>query len=166
LLEMRVAAQRDLAGALATWRSANTARGLPPSIERISRVAEKLSSPEAVVVVGCEDEKVLGMALAEPFRDRDGSGPVVPFAGHISMVFVLPERWGAGIGGQLLDQLHRQMRERGWSRTSVWTRSSNSRARALYAGRGYELTAETKHLENGDQIVQYQTDLTRPTTGG
>ena len=43
---------------------------------------------------------------------------------------------------QLLDALHRAMRERGCNAASLWTRASNKRAGRLYEGRGYHLTAD------------------------
>lgn len=98
------------------------------------------------------------MALVEPYREQHGSGRVRPDAGHVSMVFVAPERWGRGVGGQLLDALHLAMRARNWETSSLWTRSSNERARRLYEGRGYRPTAEAKHLR-GHEIVRYELQL-------
>jgi ribosomal protein S18 acetylase RimI-like enzyme len=74
------------------------------------------------------------MALAEPYRAKDGSGPLMVDRGHVSMVFVAPTRWGSGIGCELLDALHLTMREHGYSSASLWTRASNERARRLYEG--------------------------------
>ena len=74
------------------------------------------------------------------------------------MVFVDPERWGRGVGGQLLDALHEEMRAGGWTTSSLWTRSSNDRARRLYEGRGYQLTGDVKHLR-GYEILRYERQL-------
>ena len=99
------------------------------------------------------------MALAEPYRAKDGSGPVMIDRGHVSMVFVAPTRWGSGIGRELLDSLHLTMRERGYSVASLWTRASNERARRLYEGRGYQRTPDVKQLPGGDEIVHYEIAL-------
>ena len=99
------------------------------------------------------------MALAEPYRAQDGCGPVMTDRGHVSMVFVAPKRWGCGIGRELLDALHRAMRERGYNAASLWTRASNGHARRLYEGRGYQLTADVKQLPGGDEIVRYEIAL-------
>lgn len=141
--------------ALHVWRAARTADGNPPSKARIDRVRRKLADTAASLLVGCDGELVVAMALSEPYRERDGAGTVRPHAGHVSMVFVDPERWGRGVGSRLLDALHREMRARDWRTSSVWTRSSNVRARRLYEGRGYRLTDDIKHL-SGHEIVRYE----------
>jgi ribosomal protein S18 acetylase RimI-like enzyme len=127
----------------------------------VARVEEKLAEAAACLVVVCDDGAVAGMALAEPHRSQDGHGPVVIDRGHVSMVFVAPARWGSGIGRELLDALHRQMREHGYSSASVWTRASNERARRLYVGRGYDLTGHVKRMAGGEEIVRYELALDR-----
>jgi ribosomal protein S18 acetylase RimI-like enzyme len=146
-------AQRE--GALHVWSAARTADGNPPSTARIDRVGQKLADPAASLLVGCDGDVVVAMALAEPFCERDGAGPVRPDAGHVSMAFVDPGRWGRGIGGRLLDSLHEEMLAREWRTSSVWTRSGNSRARRLYEGRGYTPTGDAKQL-HGEEIVRYR----------
>jgi len=146
-------AQRE--GALQVWSAARTASGNPPPPARVERVGQKLADPAASLLVGCDGDVVVAMALAEPFRERDGAGPVRPDAGHVSMVFVDPERWGRGIGTRLLDALHEEMLAREWRTSSVWTRSENSRARRLYEGRGYGPTGDGKRLR-GEEIVRYE----------
>ena len=148
------ATRAQRAGALDVWRAARTAAGTPPSPARVDRVREKLGDDTACLLVGC-DGLVVAMALAEPYRERRGAGAVRPGAGHVSMVFVDPERWGRGVGGQLLDALHQEMRARGWTTSSLWTRSSNDRARRLYEGRGYQLTGDVEHLR-GQEILRYE----------
>ena len=142
------------AGALRVWRAARTAAGIPPSPARIDRVREKLLDDEACLLVGCEGA-VIAMALAEPYRDKQGAGAVRLGAGHVSMVFVDPEHWGRGVGGQLLDALHQEMRARGWTTSSLWTRVGNDRARRLYEVRGYLQTGETKRLRE-HEILRYE----------
>lgn len=154
---LAVPAQRS--GALEVWRAANTARGNAPAPRRVARVKAKLADPAALLVVGCDGDTVIAMAVAEPARQDCGAGLILPCAGHVSMVFVAPERWGVGVGTQLMEALHLQMRARGWDTASLWTRTSNQPARRLYAGRGYRLTADVKALDGGDEIVRYE--LTR-----
>jgi ribosomal protein S18 acetylase RimI-like enzyme len=132
---------------------------LAPTSARIERVEHKLADATAYLVVACDDEGVVGMALAEPYRAQDGSGPVTVDRGHVSMVFVAPTRWGRGIGRELLCALHSVMRERGYNAASLWTRASNERARRLYEGSGYHLTADVKQLPGGDEIVLYEIAL-------
>jgi ribosomal protein S18 acetylase RimI-like enzyme len=119
------------------------------------RVEEKLADPSARVVVVCDGEELVGMALAEPSK-HDGTGAIITGVGHVSMVFVAPTRWGLGIGGRLVEALHTEMRDANWHKASLWTRASNDRARRLYERSGYTTTGDAKHLESGDEIVRYQ----------
>jgi len=98
----------DHEAAIGVWRAANIARLLPPSVERVARIWEKLADPGACLVIGhpSASRDVLAMALAEPGRAQDGAGAVIPGGGHVSMVFVHPDMWGRGVGRQLLQGLH------------------------------------------------------------
>ena len=102
----------------------------PPGGDRVARIWEKVAKPGACLVVGhlTPDRDVVAMALAEPGRAEHGAGVVIPGYGHESMVFVHPDMWGRGIGGQLLQGLHERASARGWSRTTLWTRASNARS--------------------------------------
>jgi hypothetical protein len=63
--------------ALHVWRAARTANGNPPSKARIDRVRKKLADTAASLLVGCDDDLAVAMALAEPYRER-GAGAVRP----------------------------------------------------------------------------------------
>jgi ribosomal protein S18 acetylase RimI-like enzyme len=145
-------------GALDVWRAANMARHKRPSPARVARVREKLEDASVCLVVGSENGKVIAMAMAEPTRARHGAGRTVPRSGHVSMVFVAPDRWGQGIGSQLLDAVHHEMHVRGWETSFLWTGSSNTQARRLYEGHGYSLTGEIQH-HSDETIVRYQLQL-------
>jgi GNAT superfamily N-acetyltransferase len=124
----------------------------------VARIWEKVAKPGACLVVGhlTPDRDVVAMALAEPGRAEHGAGVVIPGYGHESMVFVHPDMWGRGIGGQLLQGLHERASARGWSRTTLWTRASNARARGLYEGQGYRRSGQETILGNGDPILQFE----------
>jgi GNAT superfamily N-acetyltransferase len=72
------------------------------------------------------------------------------------MVFVHPEMWGHGVGRQLLQGLHERASERGWRRTTLWTRASNARAQRLYEGQGYRRSGHETNLGSGDSIFQFE----------
>lgn len=146
------------AGALRVWQAARVAGGIPPSEARVDRVRAKLADEGAQLLVGCDGDRVVAMALVEPFREEQGDGAVRSQAGHLAMVFVDPELWGRGVGGRLLDAVHREMRARGLRTSSVWTRSENVRAGRLYEGRGYRPTGDAKRLR-GHAIVRYELRL-------
>ncbi len=50
--------------------------------------------------------------------------------------------------------LHVAADQRGWVRTTLWTRKSNERALRLYTRCGYRLTGRAAALRVGDPIVQ------------
>ena len=148
----------DHEAAVHVWHAANAARLLPPSVDRVARIWEKLAEPEACLVIGHLDaaRDVVAMALAEPGRAERGAGAVIPGYGHVSMVFVHPDVWGRGVGGQLLQGLHERASERGWNRTTLWTRASNARARRLYEGQGYRRSGHETTLGSGDSVLQLE----------
>ncbi|MHB8274288.1 MAG: GNAT family N-acetyltransferase, partial [Dermatophilaceae bacterium] len=148
----------DHEAAARVWRGANIARLLPPSVDRVARVREKLADPSVCLVIGRSDASggVLAMALAEPGRAEPGAGAVIPGYGHVSMVFVHPDMWGRGVGRQLLQGLHERASERGWRRTTLWTRASNARAQRLYEGQGYRRSGHETTLGSGDPILQLE----------
>jgi ribosomal protein S18 acetylase RimI-like enzyme len=147
---------RDVDGAVAVWQAANAARGMTPSWDRVARVREKLTAPDALIGVARSGDEVIAMTLGEMGRAEDGEGPVEPGFGHISMVFVHPDRWSHGIGGELLDWIHQEMSELGWYLISLWTRDVNERALRLYEGHGYERTGREQRLPDGSRTVQLE----------
>ena len=154
---VRVAAHAALPAAQRVWRVSTAARGRAPSEQRIERVQNKLQDTDAMVVLGWLDEQVVAMALAEPRREDDGAGPVLPGWGHVSMVFVSPDRWGQGTGTVLLQGLHRLIAStRGWTSTGLWTRTGNLRAQRLYVGNGYLTTGQADTLPTGETIMEME----------
>jgi ribosomal protein S18 acetylase RimI-like enzyme len=148
----------DHESAVRVWNAANVARLLSPSGDRVARIWEKVADPGACLVIGHldADRDVMAMALAEPGRAEHGAATVIPGYGHVSMVFVHPDMWARGIGRQLLQGLHERASERGWSRTTLWTRASNARARGLYEGQGYRRSGQETTLGSGDPILQFE----------
>lgn len=119
--ELRVALPTDHEGALEAWRLAQAGRGLRPPATRVARVREKLT--EGLLVVVAEDDHVLGMALGEAGRAKDGAGDVEPGLLHLAMVFVAPDHQRQGIGAALVEGLADAAWEQGFRTVSVWSRT-------------------------------------------
>lgn len=154
MVEVRVAVTvAELEEARECWRAANVARGKVPGTERVERVREKLADPEALVLVAVEGGCVVGMVLAEAGRAEDGRGPVEPGLCHVSMVFVRPERWGAGVGAALLGVLKACAAGRGQSRLQLWTGVANERALALYRRVGFRASGRRHEIFGVGQVV-------------
>ena len=139
--------------ALAVWYAARVDEGKEPDPRRVDRVREKLADAGAHLVVVERAGHVVGMALAEPFREQDGSGRVVPGHGHVSMVFVHPEHQRRGVGSELLRDL---IDEVPWPRLSLWTRDANLAAQRLYAATGFAPGGESGRTPHGDPMRRWQ----------
>jgi GNAT superfamily N-acetyltransferase len=126
----------------------------------VARIWEKLAEPEACLAIGHldEDRDVAAMALAETGRAEHGAGAVIPGYSHVSMMFAHPDMWGRGLGRQLLQGLHERASERGWSRTTPWTRASKARAQPLCVGQGYRRSGQDQETTfgSGDPILQLE----------
>ena len=139
--------------AVAVWHAARVAEGKDPDPDRVRRVHDKLAEPDALLVVVERAGRVVAMALAEPFRERDGAGSVVPGRGHVSMVFVHPELQGRGVGSELMRRL---IAEAPWSTLSLWTRDANTPAQRLYAASGFSPAGETGRTPHGDPSQRWE----------
>jgi GNAT superfamily N-acetyltransferase len=82
---------------------------------------------------------LVGMASAEA-RGENGTGHVIPGGCFLSYLFVVPERWGEGIGGAILDAVLGEARRRHYSRIHLWTHEDNERSHRLYRSRGFSPT--------------------------
>ncbi|MCU1592969.1 MAG: GCN5-related N-acetyltransferase [Frankiales bacterium] len=119
--ELRIALPTDHDGALEAWRLAQAGRGLRPPATRVARVREKLA--EGLLVVVAQGDEVVGMALGEPGRAKDGAGDLEPELLHLAMVFVVPDQQRQGIGAALVEGLADAAWEQGYRKVSVWTRT-------------------------------------------
>jgi ribosomal protein S18 acetylase RimI-like enzyme len=149
----RLARPAEIEPAVDIWEQANIARGKIPSSERIVRVRAKLTDRFALVMVAVDDVDPVGMALAEPGRDSDGSGQPLPELCHISMIFVRPDHWGEHIGQSLLDAIAEHAARRGHTHLQLWTGHSNQRAQRLYQRAGFLPSGRTKQLDTGEPVI-------------
>ena len=83
------------------------------------------------------------MAAAEPLWGEHGAGSVTPGGAFLSYLFVVPARWGEGIGGAILDAVLAQAKRRRYSRIHLWTHEDNERSHRLYLSRGFSATGRT-----------------------
>ena len=155
MLELRVALPHDHEGAVAVWRAAQGGRGLRPGAARVARVAEKVG--EGLLVVGAEGPSVVGMALAEPGRAKDGAGDLAPGLLHLSMVFVAPRSQRQGVGSALVEALADAAWEQGFRSVSVWSRTPE-----FYEACGLEPSGRTQVLADGTVATQLVAELEPP----
>ena len=101
------------------------------------------------------------MALAHPFRASGGTGDVIPGTLFLNLIYVLPDRWGQGIGGTMLDAVIAEGARRGCHRIYLWTHEhQNERAHQLYQSRRFAQTGRTAHDDAGTLVGEWLYDGT------
>lgn len=89
--------------------------------------------PAIVVVADDSRSTIVGYAFANP---TDGDEATFSLA-HI---YVRPDRWGEGVGRQLLEHVEGTVRSRGGERITLSVMAENDRAIRFYEEAGYDRT--------------------------
>jgi GNAT superfamily N-acetyltransferase len=147
---IRLGDAADVDAAVSVYEQSNLARrhGVWPNrAARTERARSHLRQPASWFLVATEETAVVAMASVEPLRGEDATGPVIPDACFVSLLYVMPERWGEGIGGSLLDAVLAEAKRRQYSRIHLWTHEDNERSHRLYRSRGF---APTGRLAGGE----------------
>lgn len=134
-------------------------RDRPIPRSRIEHVTASLRAPATWFLVAHDDGAPVGMAAAMPSRTGDGAGPVIPGVCYLDLVFVVPERWGEGIGGVLLDAVLTEARARGYSSIHLWTHDDNERSHRLYRSRGFAPSGRTRRDDAGGQVSEWAREI-------
>ena len=101
------------------------------------RWAERLEADEHWSLGAFEPEaRLVGLVAIRPDYDREGN--LVPGVGHVSSLFVHPDRWREGIASWLLAQGEAEMSNRGFPVGRLWT-PDGAPAQAFYRAAGYEM---------------------------
>jgi GNAT superfamily N-acetyltransferase len=136
----------DVDAAVAVFERSNLARrrGVwPDRAARVERARTHLRDPGSWFLLANDGPVVVGMASAEALRGDGGAGPGIPGGCFLNLLFVVPERWGEGIGGAILDAVLAEARRRRYSRIHLWTHDDNERSHRLYSSRGFSPTGRT-----------------------
>ena len=115
----------------------------PNRAARLERVRTHLRDPASWFLLASERTALVGMASADALRGEDGAGSIVPGGCFLGYLFVVPERWGEGIGGVILDAVLAEAKRRRYSRIHLWTHEDNERSHRLYRSRGFSPTGRT-----------------------
>ena len=164
---MRLGTADDIGAALSVYERSNLARrrgDWPNRGSRMAQVGDRLRDPETWYLVAEEGGSALAMAAAQPLRADEGKGPVTPGALFLNLLFVVPECWGQGIGGVLLDAVIDEAARRGYTSMQLWTdEADNGRAHRLYRRHGLAPSGR-RRLHEGVLIGEWITRLP-PTPG-
>ena len=121
-----------------SWQS--TYRGvLPPHyLDRLTparrlpvwqRVIRETDCPRAGVIVAEAHRRIIGFVQVTPTRDPDSDSAAV---GELTAIYVLPGRWGQGIGRQLMTAAINRMTAAGFDQATLGVLHTNVRARHFY----------------------------------
>jgi len=145
-LRIRLGDAADVDAAVSVFERSNLARRQgrwPNQAARVEHLRAKLRDPGAWFLMATAGPTVVAMASAEALRSEEGAGPVIPGGWFLSYLFVVPERWGEGIGGAILDAVLVEASRRDCSRMQLWTHDDNERSHRLYRSRGFSPTGRT-----------------------
>lgn len=87
-----------------------------------------------LLVARDDEDRVVGFVTFEPEK---GSFEKRVAVGVVQNIYVVPERRGEGIGGELLARAERQLRADGAEVVTLEAMADNERARAFYRHHGY-----------------------------
>ena len=153
----------DVDAAVSIYERSNLARRHGDWQSRSSRVTEVTTSLHNALhdaaswfLIGRDGSEAVAMALILPFRASGGTGHVIPGTSFLSLIYVLPDRWGKGIGGTMLDAVIDEAARRGCHRIYLWTHEhQNERAHRLYQSRRFARTGRTMHDDEGKPIGEW-----------
>lgn len=108
------------------------------------------------VFVAEDEGEVVGVVVAGPDPDDYDRG-------HLSRLYVAPERWGGGIGSALYERAVEHLQGRGFDVATLWVLEANLRTRGWYERRGWQLTGRRKPAYEPGAIddVGYELKLRR-----
>jgi len=88
-----------------------------------------------LVVEATEDEQqILGFVSYGTSRDDDADKQKV---GEVAAIYLLPDAWGKGAGGQLMGAALGRLAGAGFAEATLWVLDTNVRARRFYQAGGW-----------------------------
>jgi GNAT superfamily N-acetyltransferase len=167
LIDVRLGTLADVDEAALVYARSNLARRQGDWPSRAARIAQVIASlhdaadhdTAAWSLIGRDGTEAVAMALVHPFRTDGGNGDMVAGTWFLSLIYVLPERWGTGIGGLLLDAVIEEAKRRGGHHICLWTHEDqNERAHRLYRSRSFAPTGRTMQDGEGHLIGEWCSD--------
>ena len=160
--ELRLGAPEDVETAVTIYERSNLARRhqtWPGRSTRLAQVMASLRDGSSWFLLAHEGHEAVAMALVLPFRADRGAGPVVEGSSFLDLIYVVPERWGRGIGTAVLDEVIAEAARRSSRRIYLWTHErDNERAQRLYLSHGFIRTGTTGEDDSGQPIAEWLHD--------
>lgn len=114
----------------------------------VPSVRSWLSSGQLYGMIACENGRPVGCAIYGRGRD-DGYGDWC----EIVSLYLLPECMRRGVGGALLEEVQRVMREDGYTRFYLWAIEGNQIADGFYRKHGFIRTTDRIPYRIGGEEV-------------
>jgi ribosomal protein S18 acetylase RimI-like enzyme len=111
-----------------------------------------IDDAERILDVAEDEESVVGFISGGPSEESPG-------AFNLVRVYVRPERWGDGIGRQLLEHFEEAVSEREHDRITLGVMADNDRAIRFYESMGYTRTEEFYDGVIDTNSYVYETEL-------
>jgi GNAT superfamily N-acetyltransferase len=121
-------------------RGATARSGRSMDASHIEETRDRIARDDSWFFIARDESEPIGMAMAMSAGDEPVSRPSAPGLCYLDLIFVVPERWGEGVGSLLLDTVVSDARLRGFSHINLLTHDDNERAHTLYGSRGFERT--------------------------
>ena len=126
----------------------------PSYLERIADVADR--APRTEILVAVQDGEIVGsLTLELSRRVNPNDDPLEGHRAHIRMLGVAPGHQGRGIGTRLMHEAEERARAAGKTEITLHTTEPMAIARTMYAGLGYERTAD-EVLPDGFVLMGYR----------
>ena len=158
-IDVRLVNLDDVDAAVSVYERSNLARrhgAWPSRSARVTEVTARLHDAASWLLIGRDGGEAVAMALIRPFRTDGGTGQVIPGTWFLALIYVLPDQWGKGIGGIMLDAVIDETARRGCHRIYLWTHERhNERAHRLYRSRGFARTGRTADDDTGQPIGEW-----------
>jgi GNAT superfamily N-acetyltransferase len=161
-IDVRLGTLDDVDAAVSIYERSNLARrqgDWPFRSTRIAEVRARLRDAASWLLIGRDRGEAVAMAHLQPFRAEGGTGQVIAGTSFLNLIYVLPDRWGEGIGGAMLDAVIAEAARRDGPRIYLWTHEhQNERAHRLYRSRGFARTGRTTSDNTGKLIGEWLRD--------
>ena len=134
-----------------SWRRA--CRGIVPQayLDAIpeGRWVKNLDIPGWSVMLCLEGGEPIGTGSFSRSRSER-----YPDAGEVISIYLLPEYWGKGCGGPLLEAMVTELEKQGYSEAFLRVLEENERARRFYEKHGFSRAGETTETVIGGKALR------------
>jgi GNAT superfamily N-acetyltransferase len=116
--------------------------------ERANLWRRVISEWHGTVFLAVASHGEAGFISFGPSRDKDGKEKAEIYA-----IYVLPKFWHQGIGGELLEEAERRIKDNHFIAVTLWVLEKNAPARRFYEARGFRLDTSSKEETIGGLLL-------------